>query len=522
MKHLLLLSFFFSGLAFAQAQPQPVGDDKVRLAVGQIIRENIRTNYPAANDAQIDKTLQRVSEVMGNAANNPQYEANATRWAWIGFRLIQRANPYISIALELCAWQGLCTPNKKLLVREVKDKDDLITQYTYEQPYPTLAIGLVYFAGKSIPAASLTCGGTDAFIENFEFYWPGLGDPCRVQAGIPSAISAHQRYLEKYGEDYFSIYPDEFDYSSYYLNTVITAVAKPAIICRKIGSGSGTLQELSQNPYWPCVTTPVPQSEIDSLLIYNGGSPIPYTWGATVKTTEGQNIKIVTDFPMTDLQLYPDAPEKGRIDLYPWLQSLTATELAPAVSPAWIQQVATAAWHQAMQSPAFDGLPLSSAGITSANSQAALDALAADWPSIADLVDPIEEGEIFVAYRQTPRLAKAYKFNWNCGFSNYPACVFNFLFDPSDSNVDSPSIVVNPFSDLSVNAPTQPNNFLTFLNSRLSGSGCYVHRASATVMGRLLIADWDFCKFAVVARDVLAIMAYVITAGFLLGSLGRN
>lgn len=522
MLFLFLTLALLPALSWGQAAPSPAtGDARIRYAVGQTIRETIRTNYPAANDNQIDKTIQRVGQVMGDAANNPQYQANATRWAWIGFRLMQRANPWVSIALELCAWQGTCTPNKKLDIWEIKENDAVITQYVYELPYPMLGSGLIYFAGKSIPVSSFTCGGTDSFIANFELYWPGLGDPCRVQAGFPSAINAHQIYLSKYGKDYFGFEnPQDFDYSQYYLNTTLPQIlATPAIVCRSFGTGSGTYSQKLQNPYWPCISKALDQPAIDSLLIYNGGSPIPYTWKATVKTTDGQNIKIVTDFPMTDLQLYPDAPEKGRIDLYPWLQSLTATDLVPALSPEWVQQVATAAWLEAMQNPLYDGLPFPDDGVSPTDLENALSVLGNEWPTIGDMVDPIENNQTEPYYKKNNNPAKTYRFNWSCGFSNMPKCIIDFIVSGTSSGLDLVGISHTPFDPFSVDSFSPANNFSAFLNNRFSGASCIHHPASAYITGQTRTINWDFCKFAGVARDVLGLLAYIATAGVLFGGL---
>lgn len=508
-------------LAWGQAAPSPAtGDARVRYAVGQTIRETIRTTNPAANDNLIDKTIERVGQVMGNAANNPQYQANATRWSWIGFRLMSRANPYVSIALEFCAWQGLCIPNKKLNVLEVKPDDSIITQYYYEQPYPMLSSGLVYFAGKSIPRTAFSCGGTDTYIANFEFYFPGLGDPCRVQAGIPSAISAHQKYLSKYGEDYFGIYPEDFDYSPYYLNKTMVQISDaPAIVCRAFGSGFGTYSEKLNNPYWPCITQAFNSLEIENMQFYTGGEGTPYTWNPQVKTTSGKNIKIVTDFPMSDLQLYPDAPQKGKIDLYPWLQSLTATDLVPAVSPEWVKRVAVAAWLEAAQSSSYDGLPFPSNGISNLNLQSALDVLGSEWPTISDLIDPIENNEFQPYYNKANKPVKKYNFNWSCGISNFPKCLFDFIVSGASSTLDTAGISHTPFDPLSVDSFAPPNNFSTYLNSRLSGASCINHPASAFITGQNRTINWDFCRFAYVVRDVLALLAYITTAGFLVGGL---
>ena len=513
MRFLPLILALLSASAWSQAVPQPVGDERVRYAIGQTVRETIRTTQPAANDSAIDRTVQRIGQVMGDAANNPQYQANATRWAWIGFRLLQRANPYVSIALELCSWQGLCTANPKLNIIQVKEKDTVITKYHYDLPYPILSTGLVYYAGKQIPASAFTCGGTDAFILNAEYYFPGAGTPCRVHAGFPSAIAAHEQYLEK-NYDYFGIGPGEYEYM--FMPTMAQLLSTPAIVCTDIAGYQPPYGILLTDPYFPCLTQ---RLDLDSFVYYLAEGQPP-TWFPTVKTLDGKSIKIVTDFPMSDIDLYPDAPEKGSIELYPWLQSLTATDLASAVSPAWISQVAAAAWLQAMQYPAFDGLPMPASGVSPFDADKARALLADEWPSIGDILDPIENNQTQPYYsKSNTKPARQYVFNWSCGFSNMPKCLFDFVVQGANSGLDLVGISHSPFDPLQVDPLAAPNNFSKFFNSRLVGASCSLHAVTATVSGSPRLFAWDFCRFAGVARDVLALLAYVTTAGVLFGGL---
>lgn len=507
-------------MALAFERPS-TSDEKFRKFLGQVIHSKVLEQNPNASDDQVKKTVDKVSSTFRGNANDPIYRLNANRWLWISYRILTRSNPYISIALEACAYSGICTPNEKLDIQPQQQTASLVNDYVIPAYYSNdtryfYGMTDVYFAGRMIPKSSFTCGGTLSFILYAEFYWPGLGDPCSVQANLPGAIDAHKQYLDN-NIEIFGYSSSDFDYSYYQANSLVSSTA-PAynVLCQRFASPN-SVRDFSE-PFWPCITSPLTQSSINALSegIAEGQ---PYTWTGWMIDKDGNRIRVVTDFPMTQTQLYPVAPPKGAILTRDWIQQLTATELASAVSQDWIAQLVTAAWQMTQLEVGFDGVTLASP--VSVSTVAATQTLLDFEPlTVGELVDPLPEvQDLFYATSPAPKPPKVYVFKWTCGFSNYPACVLDFIFNRPDTGIESLTVPEDPFNNIYLSDFTPPNNFLSFLDARFRGSVCSTHRASASITGRMISIDWDFCKFANVAKDVLAFMAYIFTAGFLIGSL---
>lgn len=512
MRFLLLILVFPFLPAWGQALPE-TGHERVRFAIGESVRQLLINAGIASNDPRIDKTLERIGDKYKDAANNPRYETSSARWAWIGFRIMQRANPWLSIALEICAYHGSCSPNPKTDIREVKPNDIIVPQSTYNQPFATTPLGFVFFDNKIVPLSTFTCGGTDSFILNAEFYFPGVGSPCRVQAGKPSAVQAHEEYLEK-NYDYFGIYPGDIEYN---IVKTIDEIEPAEIshICDDIYTGSPTYSSYADDPYWPCKTK---ASDYDDYYRYYLAPDQPATWDLIVFKKNGQQIRVVTDARIGDFQPYPDAPPKGEIKIQPWADSLTVADKSPALSPQWIREVITGPWREAELEPGFDGVPFPFPwGIPMEDIEPLT--LEPWWPKIDDLFDPSSDNVWIPKYRSgnKPAPLKIYKFNWDCGFLNFPKCLIRFFFEKPDTDIDQLDVTRNPFDQISITEFIPTNPFLAFLNNRFKGSACVPYNVSSVVNNKTIMINWDFCKVANVARDVLALLAYFMTVGFIFG-----
>lgn len=519
MKILPLVLALLPVMSWAQALPNPapaVADARLRLALGETVKAKILSSYPTATPTQVNNTLQKIGLRFADAANNPIYQTASSRWAVTGLRILQRANPYIFIALELCYWQGFCDPNPKLDISAVQSNDTFITAYSWDFAVPTMPLGFVYFAGRSVPVVDFSCGGTDSFIRYGAYpdapsYFPGAGSPCRVQAGISSATTAHTGYLQDY-QAYFDFAPSSFTYT---VNLTLPQILSPAIVCTSMGSGPNPNPTL--HPYWPCKSqTPIPGSS----FIYDTGPGNPYTFTYTGKTSNNLPFSFVTDFDPFDLSVYPLAPEKGRISSQVWLDSLTPLELASPLSPEFVSKIAEAAWREAEILPSFDGLPVPEEGLTPEDADIARDLYPTEWPTIDDLIYPVPDNN-WLPYSKpnTNPTTKVYRFNWNCGWGFMPKCNVQFNNPNQSPDLDFTDSFINIFDNINIEEITGSKIFSNYINSRLSGVQCSPYPVSGTVLGKNRSFSWDFCPFANVARDVLAFIAYMFTVGFFISGL---
>jgi hypothetical protein len=502
-----------SDLVSAQALPE-TGHDRIRLTLGESVRQLLINTGIASNDPRIDKTLERIGDQYKDAANNPRYETSSARWAWIGFRVMQRANPWISIALEICAYYYSCNANPKTDITEIKEKDIIVPNSTYSAPFPITPSGFVFYADKIVPLAAFKCGGSDDFILNAELYWPGLGSPCRVKAGKPSALAAHEEYLRK-NFDYFGYAPGTFKFDPAVSIDQITE--EISHICDYIFTSKPSRFDIANNPYFPCITKARDYTAED---VYYLAPNQPSTWDIIVFTKSGKSIRVVTDAQIGDFEIYPDAPPKGEIKIQPWSETLTIADKQPALSPEWISQTISASWREAEKDPNYDGLPYPYPwGIPTEEIEPLIDQ--PWWPTIDDLFDPTPDNNWTPRYRfeNKPSPLKTYKFTWDCGFLNAPKCLIRFFFEKPDSSIDQHDIVRDPFDPFSIDQITPLNPFLAFLNQRFKGSSCTPYTVSSVVNNKTIVINWDFCKVANVARDVLALLAYFMTAGFIVGSI---
>lgn len=515
-----LLPFIFALAAvpaWSQALPEPTGHERIRIAIGEAVRTFAVGAGYSANDPRIDKTLEHLGEKYKDAANNPQYQSSSARWAWIGFRIMQRANPWLSIALEACAYYYSCTPNPKLDIREIKPNDVIVPQSTYSHPFPITPTGFVYFDGKTVPLSVFKCGGSDSFILNAEFYFPGVGSPCRVQAGKPSAISAHEKYLEK-NYDYFGIEPGDYSYGIVKTIDEINPL-EISHICDSILNGFPSYGDKIDNPYWPCKTK---ARNYDEDYGYYLAPDQPATWDIIVFKKNGQQTRVVTDARIGDFAPYPAAPPKGEIQIQPWADTLSPTDKLPGLSPEWIREILSP-WKEAGNDPHYEGLPWPFDCDWCMPLEDIEPFMDEDWwPKIDDLFDPSTDNVWLPKPRtnKKPEPLKIYRFTWDCGFSNLPSCLIQFFTPNTKSTIDDVQFSINPFDDFSIDKLVPGNPFFVYLSQRFQGSSCVPFNVSSNVNHNLITINWDFCKFANFARDVIALLAYMMTAGFLIGLIG--
>lgn len=513
----ILFLLLFPSFVMAQAQPS-YDPSRVRYAVYEVVKLEAQRQGIPANDPRVAATAQSIGSRFADAANNPQYQQTATRWAWILFRLLNGASPYLSIALELCRSAG-CIPSPQTTILSVPKNNAVITRYQYDLNSPIPVPGLVYFAGRMVPKTDFSCGGTDSFILNAEYYYPGDGTPCRVRMAIPSALDAFTSYLNN-NMDYFGIDPEDLVpfYAANPRPSMAQLPSDKSIVCYRysnISPSNASFQMLAQNPYFPCIDTP-PTFDPYSLA---EGQPQTFEPYAASSATSPRT-RFATDFDITSLPTYPPAQPRGVIEFSPWADAVPEPAKSPLLDPRVIRRLIELTWPQSALSPGYLGLPWPSDGIPDSLLEPLPDL--DGWPEVGDLIEPMPEPNWYPSPRNNTKPLKRYVFRWTCGFADFPRCLVQLVSATLKPDVDLIPLSGDPFDPLLVDQVTPKNFFSKYLSARLTGASCTSHHVSGSVLGKSRSIDWDFCPFATVARDVLALMAYIITAGAIFGTLSAG